>query len=258
MTITSAPRMTPGRWAPMTCPGSSITLCQAVLLDLPPSNTWVCCRAIVIPMPASIACTTTGEIASAARATRLSPNATCRTPAARVMKHVTAQPKSEIRSAAGSSMTLCQAVLFDLPPSSTWVCCRAIVIPMPASIACTTTGEIASAARATRLSPNATCRTPAATVMKHVTAQPNSETRSATTTVRPAAGPLTCSGDPPMAPAMTPPTIAAIRPASTGALDAIAIPSDNGSATRNTTSDAGKSYRRTDRSRSDCIGELPR
>jgi hypothetical protein len=147
----------------------------------------------------------------------------------------------------GSSMTLCQAELLDFPPSSTWACCSAIVIPMPASIACTTTGEIASAARATRLSPNRTCRTPAATVIKHVTAQPKSDTRSAITTVSPAAGPLTCSGEPPIHPTMIPPTIAAIRPASTGAFDAIAIPSDNGSATRKTTSDEGKSCRITER-----------
>ena len=125
-----------------------------------------------------------------------------------------------------------------------------MVMPMPASMACTTTGEIASAARAMRLSPNRTCRTPAATVIKHVTPQPKSETKSAMTTVSPAAGPLTCSGDPPMAPTMIPPTIAAIRPASTGAFEAIAIPSDNGSATRKTTSDDGKSCRTTDRNRS--------
>ena len=82
---------------------------------------------------------------------------------------------------------------------------------------------------------------PATAVMKHVIPQPNSAIRSATITVRPAAGPLTCSGDPPSAPPMMPPTIAAIRPASTGASEAIAIPNDKGSATRKTTSDAGRS-----------------
>lgn len=78
---------------------------------------------------------------------------------------------------------------------------------MPASIACTTTGEIASAARVTRLSPNTTCRTPASTVIKHVTVQPNWVIRPATTTVNPAAGPLTCRGEPPIAPATTPPAM---------------------------------------------------
>lgn len=156
----------------------------------------------------------------------------------------------------GRPIRLCQAVLLDFPPSSTCVCCRAMVIPMPASMACTTTGEIARAARATRLSPNRTCTAPAATVMKQVTPQPKSETRPATTTVSPAAGPLTCSGDPPRAPTTIPPTMAAIRPASTGALDAIAMPSDSGSATRNTTSEEGRSCRMTPRNRSarDAVG----
>ena len=134
-----------------------------------------------------------------------------------------------------------QAELSELPPSSTWTCCRAIVMPMPASMACTTIGEIASAARPIRLSPKQICSTPAQTVMAQVTAQPNSAISPATITVSPAAGPLTCSGEPPRAPATMPPTIAAISPASTGALEAIAIPSDNGRATRNTTSDAGRS-----------------
>ncbi len=149
----------------------------------------------------------------------------------------------------GSPIRLCQAVLLDFPPSSTCACCRAIVMPMPASMACTTTGEIARAARATRLSPSATCTTPAATVIKHVMPQPKSETRPATTTVSPAAGPLTCSGEPPNEPTMIPPTTAAMRPASTGAPEAIAIPSDRGSATRKTTSEDGRSCRMTPRNR---------
>lgn len=114
-------------------------------------------------------------------------------------------------------------------------------MPIPASMACTTTGEMARAARAILLNPNKTCRTPATTVMKQVTPQPNSATTSATTTVSPAAGPLTCSGDPPSHPPTMPPTIAAIRPARTGASEAIAIPSDSGSATRKTTNEAGRS-----------------
>ncbi len=172
----------------------------------------------------------------------------------------------------GRPIRLCQAVLLDFPPSNTCACCRAIVMPMPASMACTTTGEIARAARATRLSPNSTCRVPAATVIKHVMPQPNSETSPATMTVSPAAGPLTCSGEPPTLPTTMPPTIAAIRPASTGAPEAIAIPSDRGSATKKTTSEEGRSCRMMPRSRSardavgsrsparsmSCIGHVPR
>ena len=116
-----------------------------------------------------------------------------------------------------------------------------MVMPMPASIACTTMGEIASAARPARVRPKTICSRPAHTVIAHVTAQPNSAISPATITVNPAAGPLTCRGEPPRAPATTPPTIAAIRPARAGAPEATAIPRDNGSATRKTTSEAGTS-----------------
>jgi hypothetical protein len=63
----------------------------------------------------------------------------------------------------------------------------------------------------------------------------------ATITVRPTAGPLTWSGDPPRDPATIPPTTAAINPAATGAPEATAMPSDSGSATRKTTNEAGMS-----------------
>ncbi|CFR97820.1 Uncharacterised protein [Mycobacterium tuberculosis] len=66
-----------------------------------------------------------------------------------------------------------------------------MVIPMPASMACTTTGAMASAARAIRLRPNTICSAPAAIVIRHSIGQPSSSISSATTTVRPAAGPLT-------------------------------------------------------------------
>ncbi len=112
---------------------------------------------------------------------------------------------------------------------------------MPASIPCTIAGEIASAALAILLSPNRICTAPAATVIAQVTAQPKVEMVSASTTVSPAAGPLTCSAEPPTAPATTPPITAAINPAATGAPDANAIPSDSGTATRNTTREAGRS-----------------
>ena len=141
----------------------------------------------------------------------------------------------------GRAARLCHAELCDSPPRRTWICCRAMVIPMPASIACTTIGEMASATRPTLLNPKMICSAPAHTVIAHVTAQPNSSINVATITVRPAAGPLTCRGEPPSAPATIPPTTAAIRPARGGASEATAIPSDSGRATRNTTRDAGRS-----------------
>lgn len=67
---------------------------------------------------------------------------------------------------------------------------------------------------------------------------------SATITVRPAAGPLTWRGEPPISPATMPPATAAISPAATGAPDATAIPSDSGIATRKTTNDASRSCRK--------------
>ncbi|WP_246011795.1 hypothetical protein, partial [Nocardia mexicana] len=48
-----------------------------------------------------------------------------------------------------------------------------------------------------------------------------------------------------------PPTAAAIKPAAIGAPEAIAIPSDNGRATRNTTIDAGRSWRVIDENLAD-------
>ena len=116
-----------------------------------------------------------------------------------------------------------------------------MVTPIPASMPCTIAGEMASAARAIRLSPSRICSAPASTVIAQVTAQPNSAIVSAMITVSPAAGPLTCNAEPPRAPATTPPTIAAINPATIGAPEASAMPSESGTATRKTTIEAGMS-----------------
>ena len=70
---------------------------------------------------------------------------------------------------------------------------------------------------------------------------PNRWTISYTITVRPAAGPLTCNGEPASDPTTIPPTIPVIRPAATGTPEAIAIPMQSGNATRKTTIDAKKS-----------------
>ena len=143
----------------------------------------------------------------------------------------------------GSSVRFCSTELREDPPSRTWACWITIVTPMPASMACTTTGEMASAARAIRLRPSPICTRPAATVIAVVTFQPKVAMSSATTTVRPAAGPLTSSGDPPIRPPTMPPMTPAMRPAMSGAPDASAIPRDSGSATRKTTIDDGPSKR---------------
>ena len=61
--------------------------------------------------------------------------------------------------------------------------------------------------------------------------------------VRPAAGPLTDSGDLLSAPTTMPPTTPAMSPENNGAPDASATPRHNGSATSATTIEAGTSVR---------------
>ena len=63
-----------------------------------------------------------------------------------------------------------------------------------------------------------------------------------TITAKPAAGPLTPNGDPLANPTTIPPTIPAIIPANKGAPDANAIPKHKGTATKNTTILAGRSF----------------
>ncbi len=70
---------------------------------------------------------------------------------------------------------------------------------------------------------------------------PCSRTSSNTMTARPAAGPLTCSGEPASAPTTMPPMMPVIRPFSGGTPEATAMPMHRGIATRNTTIDAVKS-----------------
>src|SRR3546814_15989256 len=65
-------------------------------------------------------------------------------------------------------------------------------------------------------------------------------TSSKTITARPAAGPLTWSGEPAIIPTTSPPMIPVIRPFSGGSPDATAMPLHRGLATRNTTSDAAE------------------
>jgi len=64
---------------------------------------------------------------------------------------------------------------------------------------------------------------------------------ASTMEVSPAAGPLTLNGDPLSEPTTIPPAIPAISPENNGAPDASAMPRHRGSATRKTTTAAGKS-----------------
>src|SRR4051794_35313295 len=138
----------------------------------------------------------------------------------------------------GRASTLASAEPCAEPPRTTcsWPSTR--VAPMPASRPCTIAGETASAARARRVRRKRIWSRPAATVIAQVTGQPWVAIVSASTTVRAADGPLTCSGDPPKRLATSPPTTAEIRPESSGAPAAKATPRDRGTATRKTTIDA--------------------
>ena len=64
---------------------------------------------------------------------------------------------------------------------------------------------------------------------------------TSTMVVRPAAGPLTLKCDRLVNPTTIPPTTPAIMPLNNGAPDANATPKQRGSATKNTTIDAGTS-----------------
>ena len=64
---------------------------------------------------------------------------------------------------------------------------------------------------------------------------------TSTMVVRPAAGPLTARWLPLAQATTTPPTMPVIKPASGGAPDATAMPRQSGSATRKTTTEAGRS-----------------
>ena len=63
-----------------------------------------------------------------------------------------------------------------------------------------------------------------------------------TITAKPAAGPLTPNDEPLAIPQTIPPTIPAIIPANKGAPEASAIPKHKGTATKNTTILAGRSF----------------
>ncbi len=142
---------------------------------------------------------------------------------------------------AGSARTLSRTELSGVPPSTMCSWATAMVTPIPASMPWTTAGLTASAVRATRRQPRPSWASPARTVMAQVVRHPYRWMRSAVTTVSPAAGPLTWSGEPPSRPATSPPTAAATRPAWSGAPVARAMPRDRGRAIRKTAMEADRS-----------------
>src|SRR5918993_4808015 len=84
---------------------------------------------------------------------------------------------------------------------------------------------------------------PRTTAARNARYEPSVAIADMTMAVRPAAGPLTISGEALSDPTTTPPTTPEMMPANNGAPEASAIPRHSGTATRNTTSEAGRSVR---------------
>ncbi len=90
--IVTIPTSVAALWLSMICPGSVAMLSRAWLSGSPPSTTCNCPKTMVSPIPPSMPCTIAGETATAARATRLTANRICTTPAATVTAQVTRHP----------------------------------------------------------------------------------------------------------------------------------------------------------------------
>ncbi len=127
------------------------------------------------------------------------------------------------------------AIVYNWPSTS--------VRPIPASMPCTTEADIARNQRPNRRTPIASWSTPVASTSAPRAPRPCSRTASSTSTVSPAAGPLTWRLLPGRTPTSRPPTIPVISPSSAGTPDATATPTQSGRATRKTTSEAGRSWR---------------
>lgn len=114
--------------------------------------------------------------------------------------------------------------------------------PIPASMPCMTAGEIARNHRPNLASAITICNPPASSTATPRICSPCSLTSSHISTVKPAAGPLTCSGWPDMEPTTIPPTMPVMSPSAGGTPEATATPRHSGSATRNTTTEAMTSF----------------
>ncbi|MNN44171.1 hypothetical protein D3C81_1584490 [compost metagenome] len=123
----------------------------------------------------------------------------------------------------------------------TCTCDSTISTPIPASMPYTTAGAVTRNQQPRRKRPASSCSKPASSRIGPSIATPCWRTSSNTSTARPAAGPLTCNGEPASQPTTIPPMIPVIRPLAGGMPEAMAIPMHRGSATRNTTTEASNS-----------------
>ncbi|MNR24960.1 hypothetical protein D3C85_1420770 [compost metagenome] len=105
----------------------------------------------------------------------------------------------------------------------------------------TTAGAVTRNQQPRRKRPASNCSRPANSRIGPSIATPCWRTSSNTSTARPAAGPLTCNGEPASQPTTMPPMIPVIRPLAGGMPEAMAMPMHKGRATRNTTTEASNS-----------------
>ncbi|MNB98188.1 hypothetical protein D3C75_454330 [compost metagenome] len=133
-----------------------------------------------------------------------------------------------------------------------------ISTPIPASMPYTTAGAVTRNQQPSFNRPATSCSKPANNSIGPSMAMPCWRTNSNTRTARPAAGPLTCSGEPANQPTTRPPMMPVIRPLAGGSPEAIAMPMHRGRATRNTTTEASSSRGRTALSRAARMVSLPK
>ena len=122
-----------------------------------------------------------------------------------------------------------------------WNCEPIIKIPIPANMPWITAGEMALNQTPNLKCPANICSMPANIKISPNIIKPCLAIISITSTTKPAAGPLTASGEPEIDPTKIPPIMPVITPAVGGKPDAMAIPKHKGMATKNTTIEAKKS-----------------
>ena len=145
--------------------------------------------------------------------------------------------------AAGSARSDATPPLGGVAPTITWSWLVAMSVPMPASMPPMSAGETARNQRPSLKPAAASCTTPESKTAQPSAARPQPSTMAQTETMSPAAGPLTCSGEPANAPTTIPPMMPLTIPSAGGAPEAMATPRHNGRATRKTTSEAPISRR---------------
>ena len=127
---------------------------------------------------------------------------------------------------------------------------------MPTNMPWITAGETARNHWPSLSKPAANWINPASSTITPSMGKPWVWTNCQTSTVKPAAGPLTCNGEPAKKPTTKPPMMPVIIPAVGGTPVAIEIPMHRGRATKNTTTDACASWARVARRSAEGINDI--